>query len=232
MNALFVCAALAAAAPAPVTPAAPALDEKPWEARVSSEDALAAFQWLSGLGAAATVGALVLVPVNIVIGTTVLVGYFAENPWLMVAPPLFLLAGVALVQAVAAGAAVWGVSLVGNQFRARSWLPATIATLMRERLKADPDRPLVRRTLGVPWLAPVGGALGGALLGGAFGLAVALPALAAAFVISRPPADATAGMYALAAAAGLGAVALVVAQAVLIPLGAVLAHHLTKEAQG
>ncbi|MBI5493745.1 MAG: hypothetical protein HY904_01895 [Deltaproteobacteria bacterium] len=198
------------------------------EKTATTEDALAVVQVAAAMGAAGAVGVAAVFPGLVVGGAGIMLARTRGAAELAVAAPVGTLVGVLLAQAVAAGLAVWGVSFLGRHFLARSLLPPWGEELVR-RAGGNPRSVLARSTLGVPWVTPVAGYLAGSMAGVLAGLAVGGPALAAAMVVARAPPGTLYGDAALVLAVGAGVAVGLASQAVLGPLGAVVAYHLGKE---
>ncbi len=195
---------------------------------IGEEDLLFMFQAFVALGVAAGVGVVALVPANAAFLMLVFAALATQTPALLVAGPLVVLAVVVPAQALAAGIAVWLVGLTSKNFRARGYMPAWVAKLLKDRGGA-PDSTAAGGVLGAPWLTGAGGFLIGAGLGLAAALVLTMPLVAGAAVLARAPPGNVSGILAVTFALMLGGALVVMLETLAAPPLAALAWHLSKE---
>jgi hypothetical protein len=233
--ALWACVALpmqapaAAPTPAPAVAPAPSSGNAP-EALATREDVLWASQVLVALGAASVTGLLALVPATGVFVFMALMAISAQAPLALLLGGLALVGMAALVQALAAGVAVWAMSLLSVRFRARHALPTVAWNALRSFLHQQDAQPnLMLQVLGLPFLPLAAGYLAGALLGVLAAVILSAPVLAVALLLVQTPRDNVLGTLALPAAFMLSGALVAALPLLLGPVMAATTYHLNKE---
>lgn len=221
--------AAAVAAPTKDTPA-PARGIQP-PRLVGFEDVVFLSQVAGAGGAAAVAGLVVVVPALVFFPVVAITALLWNNPWLLLVLPVGAGAVGLLGQALAAGVSVWLIGFFSEHFQARTYVPPLLSRLVTRRLGVNLDRGVWKSLLGAPWMTGAAGYLMGAGLGAAVAMAMAAPLVGASVLLAQSPPDNEPGVLALLGGGLLGLGVLGFFPVLTAPLGAAVAHHLTKEVQ-